>query len=371
MYTITSSVPVTARNAAINKFEKIAARMTRAGLVAPVITGEKEVMMRNFEGKKELFVQFTFEVPEVTGLGFKIVGRVDNSGDENTPNFVNMYSGEAAPEEYLAPIRHCAHCGVNRDRNIYYIVENSDGLKLPVGSSCVDAMVGFTASQMTVYHFAIAEIVDIEDDFSSSFAIEAFELEQIVATSFRVIEEYGYISKTKSFETGEQSTANRLVDPKSKYYRNVETGELLEKARFAIAMAQSLPMKDNFQQKMVAVACQEYIGANRVSFAVYMAKMCIDFLTAKDETTSEWVGNIKERLKGVEVEVVSRYVGEGFNGTYYIIGYKDKDGNKLVWKSSTHVNHKEGDKLTIDFSVKSHDTYKGKKQTNILRVKEV
>ena len=101
-----------------------------------------------------------------------------------------------------------------------------------------------------------------------------------------------------------------------------------------------------------------------------------------DTSASRWVGEVGER-----VEHETTYIGYGsyerdaFSGygteTVYIYKFADSDGNLLVWKTTAYLERededgflvpiKRGTRLTLRGTVKSHDEYRGIKQTFLSR----
>lgn len=87
---------------------------------------------------------------------------------------------------------------------------------------------------------------------------------------------------------------------------------------------------------------------------------------------SDYVGEVKVRLKGIKVvvETVKRDI-EGYYGYYDIIAFRDENGNKLVYMGGSGIDVKEKKSYVIDATVKAHEEYKGEKQTKVSRVKLV
>lgn len=96
-----------------------------------------------------------------------------------------------------------------------------------------------------------------------------------------------------------------------------------------------------------------------------------------EKAISQFVGKVGERIE-IEVTYIGSpyfkrpsYYGYG-EETVYIHTFKDANGNKLVWKTSSRGGEKdvnEGDKVTLIGTVKEHSEYKGEKQTNLIRCK--
>lgn len=54
----------------------------------------------------------------------------------------------------------------------------------------------------------------------------------------------------------------------------------------------------------------------------------------------------------------------------YILTFTDSEGNMFSWRTSSNIDFEEGVEYTVKATIKSHDVYKGKPQTSLLRVKK-
>lgn len=88
-------------------------------------------------------------------------------------------------------------------------------------------------------------------------------------------------------------------------------------------------------------------------------------------THSNHIGQPKDKI---EIDVtLSKITGFSSNYGYTnIYIFKDANKNILTWTTSKDMEDwEEGQKLTIRATIKSHDEYRGEKQTSILRVKAI
>jgi hypothetical protein len=82
--------------------------------------------------------------------------------------------------------------------------------------------------------------------------------------------------------------------------------------------------------------------------------------------TSEWVGDIKERLE-LELLVLYTHAIDGYYGVSIITLMKDDQGNLFKWFNTSSTELNKGERVRIKGTVKGHDTYKGEKQTALTR----
>ena len=100
-----------------------------------------------------------------------------------------------------------------------------------------------------------------------------------------------------------------------------------------------------------------------------------------DTSNSEFFGEINQKVKDLKVKLVSNamYYRPSYsrwrqNETepVYVYTFEDEKENLFVWKTAgfdQELLESNGEMLTIDFTIKDHNEYKGKKQTIIKRVK--
>lgn len=88
--------------------------------------------------------------------------------------------------------------------------------------------------------------------------------------------------------------------------------------------------------------------------------------TLRPESHSEYIGEIKERLRDLKVTLTGVRSFEGFYGTSFIYTF-DYNENTLVWVTSSCKDIEIGDKVFLTGTVKEHSEYKGVKQTKLSR----
>lgn len=87
------------------------------------------------------------------------------------------------------------------------------------------------------------------------------------------------------------------------------------------------------------------------------------------ESHSEYIGEIKERLRDLQVKLISEREIDSYYGTSILYTFA-QDENILVWFCSGKPIDKEiniGDEILLTGTVKAHDEYNGIKQTKLNR----
>lgn len=90
------------------------------------------------------------------------------------------------------------------------------------------------------------------------------------------------------------------------------------------------------------------------------------------KSTSKYVGEVGQKL-----DIKVTFIGESqyeTHFTYYgeihsIYRFKDEDGNTIIWNTSSYQELEEGKQYSLKGTVKSHEEYKGDKQTYLNRCK--
>ena len=88
--------------------------------------------------------------------------------------------------------------------------------------------------------------------------------------------------------------------------------------------------------------------------------------TLEPESHSEYIGEIKERLRDLKVTLTAIRSFDGFYGTSFIYTFEYGE-DVLVWMTSSCKDIEVGEECLLTGTVKSHDEYKGVKQTKLSR----
>ena len=87
---------------------------------------------------------------------------------------------------------------------------------------------------------------------------------------------------------------------------------------------------------------------------------------ALPKSNSEYIGDIKERIRDLEVEFTGSRDIEGFYGTSHIYTFLSGE-NVIVWITSSCQSFEKGEIVFLTGTVKEHSEYKGIKQTKMSR----
>lgn len=88
---------------------------------------------------------------------------------------------------------------------------------------------------------------------------------------------------------------------------------------------------------------------------------------SRPASTSEWIGEVGEKLCDVAVTLVSVHGFEGKFGYSQVVKFETEEGNVLVWFTGVDIKIEVGDSCFLTGTVKKHDQYKDQKTTIVTR----
>ena len=321
-------------------------------------------------------------------------------------NLIHSPRDIAIPEKYYTSGGFCEHCNSNRARRYLYLVGNVKTNEVrQVGRTCVrDYTHGLNADMIALCTSMIDEFEEAEErmpGFGFGFgSFECYEVEMVVRFICETIRHFGYVPKGQD--------DNWATAARAEAYMNVALGHVryfYERKAFDEAKKQ--------MEKVGFDADSEQATAE--------AKAALAWIMEQDASRSAWthnlqtlvqLGEIKTEHYGILASLIpawnkslvreaerkakeaavanSKHVGEVGEritfevastdivtswetdyGMVWLVKFVSKDGNVFMWRASS-LNA-----LPDDFSeikaikgtVKSHDEYRGVKQTFVSRCK--
>ena len=299
------------------------------------------------------------------------------------------------------PLR-CDHCGYDRKRSSYFVFE-LEGKVLMIGRSCVKEYFGiditrYLTSLMNVFDLIESGISDADEFCRGHHAKRYWTIEElIVATRLTTKEWKYYLSSAKAQELERSGTsssvAGRLHDvfyPSE--YSSEEDRELffaayddmkangefdVIKSKLIEKFGNMVPEND-FQNNVKNNLFYEdgtvrdfIVSAGVVIYALF-STMHVQVEKTADVRVSEFIGEDGDKIT-VKVQLRSNIQLESMYGVSYLMIFADENGNMFkTFTTGTVANRDPSEEwITLKGTVKGHDEYKGKKYTQITRVKEV
>lgn len=308
------------------------------------------------------------------------LARVELREGENIVN--NIANAELNPR-FRHMVSECDHCGHNRIRNDVYVFANENGEQIAVGKTCLRDFTGCdNPLEITNRAQFLSEIkthIDEDyDSFMSGFGSNHYSIHSVLETAAANIREYGWVSKSMQMNSHDENTLSTAdmvgmdlnPNPKHKPVEIVNADK--ELANETIEYFRNMEPQNNndYINNLRVILGNDVIIAKHIGLAVSSVNVILRNKQKETESknnVSQYVGNVKERLRNIELTFVREiYMGFGNFGETYMYSFKDNSDNIFTW-FTTKRDFNIGEKYTVDFTVKGHKEYKNIKQTNITR----
>lgn len=383
------------------KMKKFAKKAVKCGFPAPKLhiweeeAEVREVILKTDDTQQKLYVTYVpiaieGEIPVIQG--WNLIAAVEHFKVEkdgityNTVSVVPSYS-EGDFVHLRTAASSCDHCGHNRFRkNTYLLYNSSDDEFKRVGSSCVKDFLGDTeptwilnsAAHLKMLRSIFEEFKGLGGGFEREFL-----LSEVLAVTAATIRDRGWVSKGKSLKTGDTPTAewvNEFLENPDAMKRvgvKVEDDDVkLGQAAFEwvssidisdpktseyIYNCSVLAQRKTIRTKDFGVACS-IIASYRSHVARQIKQKEQNAAGAK----SEYIGQIKDRLKDVPVTFINAWSFDSSWGVRTVLKFTDEAGNIFIWYTG-YKDYTQGNKYLLTGTVKKHSEFKGMKQTVLTR----
>lgn len=347
-------------------------------------------------------VEVTGETPKFAGWTF---GATIEHTDEG--NVLRKMPGcEIEMTAYRDCRPACDHCRQNRNRRDTFVVIHDNGELKQVGRNCLRDFLGHAnpeaLAKQAELMFSLGELCSMaEDDDERGLVDRRVSLLEFLGHVAQFTLLHGFMTgkqaREKSDVTGQPvpSTSARAwsnmfpsredrdsVIPVSEQATQLaQTAVDYVCAQFGESPRESL---NDFSHNMLVIASCVSIEPRNGGLAAYLIAFYqreVERQAARQRAqaqgaASAYFGEIKERYRNVALTFISSLeLGESQWGIRSLHRFVDAAGNVFVWITGNAVYNSAGqiavlnDKLTMDFTVASHNDYKGTKQTIITRCK--
>lgn len=344
--------------------------------------------------------------------GWQLVAVLDHRSAD-TPIILSVPGAGDLPLRYRLAGPDCDHCKIDRRRNDTFIIRaeaSEDFLPIKVvgrsgyeyrqvGRTCIADYLGhkdalaIASSFQTIATF-IEGLRDEEGEFYRRTPT-TWKLTDMLAFVSAIIRESGWVPRSQKdtahptadaawgwfsgdFEpikvTGRDGGAETVYPPAVEE-RDIETARL---ALDWLATA-TFSGNNNYIYNLQTIAHAGWVTERTIGLAAsivstYKRQVERDLRYAAERKerdnghVSEFVGTEGERLHGLTITVLGTYESEGDYGLTTRVVFKDEAGNDFVWFASGSPDFEQGESYTVNLTVKRHNEYRGRKQTQVNRM---
>ena len=298
------------------------------------------------------------------------------------------------PESYRNAGPVCDHCGINRRRNDTFLIRNeSSGAWQQIGRNCLADYIGRDVTHTLSLAECVASVtgaIDEDDCSGGSGSVGAYiHASTYLAHVAASIRSYGWVAKKDSSDT-QTSTASaaatNMFRKADKYFTPIALIEGdFEVAAKALAWAQALPGRSDFEHNMLVVANQSMVEHRSTGILAYCVpgmmratEKAFAAATKKESlglSGSQHVGAVGDKLKNIPARLYGYNAIDGRYGTTIIYKFICDAGNIFNWFSSGGIEGLGASAATnqqrviLTGTVKNHNEYRDEKQTILTRCK--
>jgi hypothetical protein len=319
-----------------------------------------------------------------------------------TGNIIDS-SPEASVEidhEFRTSTGRCDHCHTNRQRkDVYIVLDRKTGQQHQIGRTCLRDYMGIDNPKKVAARFAFwPEIRVLEEEYEgwgpSTWVKSISEVLSYTATIIRL---YGWCSKGQAYDddyltstcdrvlfaSGQRPLPIRGDDSSGREWDQIQDAhcrEDYEIAKSTLAWVRRLEdVKADYLWNLKLICESDFItdpkrmGILVSAVSAYHRDVEKALRLSKDRqaaANSNWVGEIKERLRDIPVTLqMQRVIGSGDWGDQLLVKFIDDKGNLFSWFTGTGTGLEIGQQATLTGTVKCHKEYQGAKETVLSRCK--
>lgn len=299
------------------------------------------------------------------------------------------------PERYYHTEPICEHCGTRRRRKNVYLVHNTttDEFK-QVGASCLcDFTHGLSAEAIASYISLYDELIKGETPYEGSSYTSYYNTEEYLAYVYECVKRFGYIKTEAGIDSTKQTAYNymqaahgnfpsimkaeqeRLLQEMEAYNFDVTNQEVTDTVKAALSWISTQQATTDYIHNLKVICSEQYTTSKNLGF---LASLIPSYLKAAEkeqelqrkkasELNSTHVGSVGDRIKFQCTSVSTLTAWDTIYGTTFLYKLLDDAGNTYIWKTSKYIPDTYTGLITA--TVKSHNEFRGVKQTELTRAK--
>lgn len=308
----------------------------------------------------------------------KLLGGIEHLDGKNL-----LYGDVPLKYRDTAPV--CEHCQTKRRRKKTYLIENESGTVMTVGKSCLKEIMGkediVWLVEQAQFWMVIQDLRDRDplEGYGETFSvgkITGFETMAFLACAFQAVAEQGRYVKSEEDHSTVSMATDIFLDPQRHAMALQNQHDVVVKALEWLA---GVDARNVYLWNLKAICGEESISTKHTGIAASLTSAYFRAVAERDRDPGQWVGEVKGRLKDVKVTYQRSMEFEGFYGLTWFHFFTDSEGNELIWKGTVSPRRMSeslgtggilpGTDVLLTGTVKKHDTYKGRRNTVLNRVK--
>jgi hypothetical protein len=362
-----------------------------------------------------LTMTVTFFDIKIAG-GWKVIASITRSEIEGLPIISGKIDDISELKDYN--LNHCDHCGISRLRNKVIVLDDVNGNRKIVGSSCIKDYIGIDLKSLLLsvdlqnyinalfaeYSFGSGEN---DDELPSGFVSNGISVDTLAYCVCAIVrnDKWGYTKREQdAYGDDYNSTSHKVTmlisamrspsNGSDSYIKSVCNDNATDmevskrfldeaKATYTIEKLKSGTL-NSFEQSFGIIVNSSEVPEKQMNLFIgmlgYKIAKGMHVKTEKkfrDSKKSEYMYTIGEKVKSAEVEIaMTRSCQSSFGCSLMVSGYFAGTDNAFVTfmnGDTSFLKNEDGSykaTVSIKFTVKNHQDKGYGKQTVLLRVKE-
>lgn len=378
-----------------DRFAKLAKLADKLGCEAPTfsVVGSREIEWVDEFGYKRHDTVLTVEVhgsaPVVAG-GWSVVAAIEHL---EAGNLIRAIPSDDTPDlsRFRTTGRACDHCGHKRHRNSTFVVRSAEGELVQAGSTCIKDFTGHDPKLALRFVTMLGGAFD-EDGMPLRRDRDSLGLVEFVVWTMACSREYGYVTRGRSYQTGQPSTADTawgeaLAKKPEVTPTDADWTEARRVVDYARAVLADCSNPSDYEHSLGVALGVDYVTRKTMGFVAsvvgfvqrHEARVAERKAQAEAGALSRHVGTAGERLDAV-VTVEAAMLRDSMFGAQTLVKLVTETGDRLTWWASgvaTEPQTEDGShpRLTAGagpfhatFTVKKHGEFRGAQETTVTRV---
>lgn len=323
-------------------------------------------------------VKVTLSRPSIAFSGYSFLATVE----EAAPGTFLAYTAPGVTLYGWRPTSmNCEHCNKKRSRSKVYVIEGPDGTRKTVGKTCVELYTGMSPEGL----FAL-EWNDFgkhhDDDWEANgatFGPRVYNADRVIQLTAHFVKEFGYQPTLYMDSTKHRVvTALTATDPvhRTQAQDDLMAADAYDAGHYREAMrSEFATSSSDWAQNVSALLDLEWLQekhvgvlASGVSAIVKNEEKAVQEADLLNEFYSYAGAQFNVEATATEVKRITDNYSY-YGGSYYRVTLHTDLGYVLVWKTSRSDVPPVGERFMFFGRVKNHNEWRGRKTTNVTRLK--